>query len=181
MEVVSFSDLQLRGKSTIEAWLGESASRALVVRRRDAEDLVLTTAARAQEEQETSSATARLFVALMHDPHVQDLVIAVLPEVFPWVTFLCDGDVHRFVGELVTTIKAAESIANPAPVAEVIRAWRHTAEVLADPTLSGGHSKLDRADTPAAPQRTRLSPWGDVPPSEVGVLADDQTASLATK
>ena len=46
MDVVSFSDLQLRGKATVEAWLRTSANRVLVVRRRDAEDLVLTTASR---------------------------------------------------------------------------------------------------------------------------------------
>lgn len=137
MDVVSFSELQLRGKATVEAWLQKSANRALVVRRRDAEDLVLTTASRAQQAREASSVTSRLFVALMqHDPHVQDLVTDVVPQVFPWVKFLSREEVREFVVELVSTMKAADSIDNPAPVAHVIDAWRHTAEVLADPELA---------------------------------------------
>lgn len=141
MNVVSFSDLQLRGKATVEAWLHTSANRVLVVRRRDAEDLVLTTASRAEQAREASSATARLFVAMMqHDPQIQDVATDVVPEVFPWVTFLSHKEIRAFVVELVSTMKAAESIDNPAPVAQVIDAWRHTAEVLADPELAAALS-----------------------------------------
>jgi hypothetical protein len=137
MNVVSFSDLQLRGKATVEGWLRESGSRALVVRRRDAEDLVMTTASRAAQAREASSATSRIFIALMQrDPHVRDLVTDVVPEIFPWVAFLSRDEIREFVVELVSTMKAAESIDNPAPVAQVIDAWRHTAEVLADPELA---------------------------------------------
>jgi NAD(P)-dependent dehydrogenase (short-subunit alcohol dehydrogenase family) len=137
MNVVSFSDLQLRGKATVESWLRDSANRVLVVRRRDAEDLVLTTASRAAQAREASSVTSRIFVALMQrDPHVRDLVADVVPEVFPWVAFLSRDEVREFVVELVSTMKAAESIDNPAPVAQVIDSWRHTAEVLADPELA---------------------------------------------
>jgi hypothetical protein len=80
--------------------------------------------------------TSRIFVALMQrDPHVRDLVADVVAEVFPWVAFLSDEEAGEFVAELVSTMKA-ESIDNPAPVAQVIDAWRHTAEVLADPELA---------------------------------------------
>ena len=44
MEAVTFSDLQLRGRATVEGWLRRSQSRVLRIQRRDAEDLVLTTA-----------------------------------------------------------------------------------------------------------------------------------------
>lgn len=134
---VSFSDLQLRGKATVEAWLRHSSARALVVRRRDAEDLVLTTASRAAQAREASSATSRMFVAMMQrDPHVRELVTDVVPEVFPWVAFLSRDEMRDFIVDLVATMKAAESIDNPAPVAQLIEEWRHTAEVLADPELT---------------------------------------------
>lgn len=134
---VSFSDLQLRGKATVEAWLRHSSTRALVVHRRDAEDLVLTTASRAAQAREASSATSRMFVAMMQrDPHVRELVTDVVPEVFPWVAFLSREEVREFIVDLVATMKAAESIDNPAPVAQLIEEWRHTAEVLADPELA---------------------------------------------
>lgn len=137
MDEVSFSDLQLKGKATIEHWLRRSAGRPLRVRRRDAEDLVLITASRAAQQREVSSATSRLFVAMMeHNPGVRDLVTEALPDAFPWVAFLSQDEVHEFVDELVVTIRAADSIDNPAPVAQVIESWRHTAEVLADPELA---------------------------------------------
>ncbi|WP_024445144.1 hypothetical protein [Mycolicibacterium iranicum] len=153
MDVVSFSELQLRGKATVEAWLQKSVNRALVVRRRDAEDLVLTTASRARQAREASSVTSRLFVALMqHDPHVRDLVTDVVPQVFPWVAFLSREEVREFVVDLVSTMKAADSIDNPAPVAQVIDAWRHTAEVLADPELAAVLSGSSDGDFGAVPE-----------------------------
>lgn len=137
MDVVSFSDLQLRGKATIEDWLRRSTSRVLLVRRRDAEDLVLTTASRAAQEREASSATVRMFAALLQrDPDAVDMVVDVVSDVFPWSAFLSADEVRAFVTDLVSVMRAAESIDTPAPVAQVIDSWRHTAEALADPELA---------------------------------------------
>ncbi|MGP4058866.1 hypothetical protein ACTWP6_29310 [Mycobacterium sp. 4D054] len=97
--------------------------------------------------------TSRLFVALMqHDPHVRDLVTDVVPQVFPWVAFLSREEVREFVVDLVSTMKAADSIDNPAPVAQVIDAWRHTAEVLADPELAAVLSGSSDGDFGAVPE-----------------------------
>ena len=153
MDIVSFSDLQLRGKATVETWLRNSVNRVLVVRRRDAEDLVLTTASRASQARTASSATTRLLASLMQsDPHVADLVTDVAPEVFPWVAFLSREEARTFVDELVSTMTAAESIDNPAPVAQVIEAWRHTAEVLADPDLAAALAAPSDADHGPVPK-----------------------------
>ncbi|GAB2633046.1 hypothetical protein ABI214_15265 [Prescottella soli] len=136
VDEVTFSELQLQGKATVER-LRRSPAQSLRVRRRDAEDLVLTTAARAELEHKAASVTTRMFVALMQrDGRARELVTDVLPEVFPWVAFLSREEVEVFVVELVTTLRAAESLDNPAPVVQVIDAWRHTAEVLADPELA---------------------------------------------
>lgn len=133
---VPFSDLQLHSKATMEK-LRLSRSRTLRLRRRDDEDLVLTTASRADQEDVVMSATTKMFVALMQrDDAARALVVDVLPEAFPWVQFLPREDVERFVLDLVTTLRAAESLDNPAPVALVIESWRHTAEVYADPELA---------------------------------------------
>ena len=153
MDVVTFSDLQLRGKATVESWLRRATGRSLLVRRRDAEDLVLTTVSRAAQVRQASSVTSRMFAALMqHDPGVRDLVTEILPEVFPWVTFLSRDEVREFIIELVATIRAADSIDNPAPVIQVIESWRHTAEVMADPELAAVlsvPSAGDRGPVPA--------------------------------
>ena len=154
MEEVTFSDLQLKGKATVERLRGSTA-RSLLVRRRDAEDLVLTTVSRAEQVREASSVTSRMFVALMQrDPHVRDLVTEILPDVFPWVAFLSRDEVREFVVELVSTIRAADSIDNPAPVIQVIDSWRHTAEVLADPDLAAILSSSSDRDYGPVPQPT---------------------------
>ncbi|MBT2269675.1 MULTISPECIES: hypothetical protein [Rhodococcus erythropolis group] len=133
---VTFSELQLQGKATVER-LRKSPAQSLLVRRRDAEDLVLTTAARVELEHTAASVTTRMFVALMQrDGGVRELVTDVLPEVFPWVAFLSKEEVQEFVVDLVAMLRAAESLDNPVPVVQVIEAWRHTAEVMADPELA---------------------------------------------
>lgn len=134
---VNFSDLSNKPKDTVRK-LESSPSRSLRVHRRgvDEEDLVLTTASRAAQISEVSSATTRLFLELMrHDDRVRTLVTEIVPKAFPWVQFLHKEDVHSFVVELVEALEGAESIDNPAPAAYVIEAWRHTAEVYADPEL----------------------------------------------
>lgn len=148
---VSFSDLQLKGKATVER-LRRSPGQSLLVRRRDAEDLVLTTAARAEQEHVAASVATRMFVALLQrDSSVRGLVTEILPEVFPWVAFLPRDEVQEFVVELVATLRAAESIDNPAPVVQVIESWRHTAEVLADPELAAILSSATGEDLGAVP------------------------------
>ncbi|MGH3884449.1 MAG: hypothetical protein ACRDRC_13770 [Pseudonocardiaceae bacterium] len=43
---------------------------------------------------------------------------------------------RAFVLELVDTLRAADTLANVAPVVQVITEWRNTAEVHADPELA---------------------------------------------
>lgn len=134
---VNFSDLSNRPLAVTDT-LAASASQTVLIHRRgkDVEDLVLTTASRAEQASEVVSATTRMFVALMQrDDQARSLVVDVIPEAFPWVRFLPTEDVRAFVLELVEVLRAAESVGNPAPVAQVITEWRHTAEIHADPEL----------------------------------------------
>jgi hypothetical protein len=134
---VNFSDLSNHPVDTV-AKLHRSPSRSLRVRRRgDQEDLILTTATRAEQAEAVTSVTTKMFLALMqHDDHTRTLVTEVLPVAFPWVKFLPKEDVQAFVVDLVETLAAAESLDNPAPVAILVAAWRHSAEIHADPELS---------------------------------------------
>ena len=148
MGEVLFSELVNKPKDTV-AKLGQS--RDLRLRRRDAEDLVLTTAARAEQNNEVVSATTRMFVALMqHDDHARALLLDVIPEAFPWVRFLPREDVQAFLVELVETLRAVEELDSPAPVVQVITEWRHTAEIHADPELLATLSR-DGEDHGAVP------------------------------
>ncbi|GLB86958.1 hypothetical protein SRL2020028_62140 [Mycobacterium kiyosense] len=82
---------------------------------------------------------------------MREVVTEILPEVFPWVAFLSRDEVQEFVAELVSTMRAADSIDNPAPVIQVIESWRHTAEVLADPELAAVLLKPSESDYGAVP------------------------------
>jgi hypothetical protein len=132
---VNFSDLLNQPKETLRK-LQSSPSRSLRVHRRAEEDLVLTTTSRAEQVGETISATTKLFVAMMkHDDRARALATEVVPEAFPWVRFLPADDVRTFVMELVDALAGGEALDNFAPVAQVVTAWRHTAEIHADPDL----------------------------------------------
>lgn len=132
---VPFSDLINKPKETV-AKVNRSRTRSLRLRRRDDEDLVLTTAAHAEQEREVMTATTRLFTALMTtDSGVRALVTEVIPEAFPWVRFLSAEGVRAFAVDLVQTLRAVSDLDNPAAVAQVITEWRHTAEAQSDPQL----------------------------------------------
>jgi hypothetical protein len=133
MGEVLFSDLVNKPTATVAKLKG---ARDLRLRRRDDEDLMLTTAARAEQDTEIVSATTRMFAALLqHDHQARALLLDVIPEAFPWVRFLPKEDVQEFLVELVATLRAVEELGSSAPVAQVIAEWRHTAEVYADPEL----------------------------------------------
>lgn len=150
--VVAFSELQLHTKATM-AKLRVSGSRSLRLRRRDDEDLVLMTAARAEQEEVVVSAATKMFVAMMQrDSATSDLVIAVVPEAFPWVRFLPREDLQEFVLDLVSTLRAADALDNPAPVVQTIESWRHTAEVYADPELAAALSAATVGDHGVVPE-----------------------------
>jgi MoxR-like ATPase len=74
-----------------------------------------------------------------------------MPEAFPWVRFLPTEEVRAFVLELVSALRAPDAVENPAPVVQVISAWRSTAEIHADPELAAILS-TDGSDHGPVPQ-----------------------------
>ncbi|MFF7880012.1 hypothetical protein ACH40F_03350 [Streptomyces sp. NPDC020794] len=130
---VNFSELVNKNKQTL-ARLKESPR--LLLHRRDGEDLVLTTAARAEQDQTVVSAATRMLAAMARRvPGSMELLLDILPDAFPWVRFLPEPDIHAFAVELVDTMRAADSVGNNASVAQMFIAWQHTAEVYSDPEL----------------------------------------------
>jgi hypothetical protein len=118
------------------AKLHNGTSRGIRLVRRGDEDLYLTTAERAEQAVEIVDSTTRMFVALMKsDPHAVELLTRVFPEAFPWVRFLSDDAVREFLVELVETARASTDLGVIAPIGTVIAAWKHTAEIYADPEL----------------------------------------------
>ena len=113
-----------------------ASNRRLLLHRRDAEDLVLTTAGRAAQDTAVVRDTTRLFREMMQrDPAVMTLAVQVLPAIFPWVRYLNENERAEFATEWLGTLSAAAEMDNNAAVEGVVAAWRHTAEIIADPEL----------------------------------------------
>jgi hypothetical protein len=134
IEEIPFSQLVQHPRDTM-AKLEESPRRRLRLDRRDGEDLILESAARADAEDAALGIAGRLFISLMkHDPGARALLLSI-PEVFPWVRFLPQADVQAFLVELVDTIHACAELGNVAALTPVIAAWKATAEIYSDPEL----------------------------------------------
>jgi hypothetical protein len=135
--VVAFSDLLNKPKDTL-ASMARSGAVLLRLRRRDAEDLVLTTASRREQEQVVVTAAARLTMVLLRetDQASRDRLLDALCEAFPWTRFLPVDDRRLFLTELAGILNAVEGLDNLAPVAQLIIEWKHTAEIHADPHLA---------------------------------------------
>jgi hypothetical protein len=130
LESVPFSELLRQPAETTDRL---NRARAVRLRRRDAADLVLMSADRADAEAEVIDVTARLLALIARrDP---GLVRDVLPTALPWVRFLPAGDLDVMAGEFVATTEAAASLGNTTAVSQLLVEWRHTAEVHADPDL----------------------------------------------
>ena len=129
----AFSDLINKPKATLLPLTGSSA-HSIRLRRRDEADLMLTTAARYEQEHEIVAMAVRLFTALIQHRDL-DAMVDLLPEVYPWVQFLPPADLPQFVTEFIETLRATGDLDTVAPVVQLIAEWRHTAEVHADPSL----------------------------------------------
>lgn len=136
LQEVTFTDLLQHSNETVEK-LKRSRDRALRVRRRGAEeDLVLTTAGRAEQDEQVVDVAVRLLRAIMTDPVMRSThLLDVLPQVFPWVRFLPADDKTEFVRELIEVMGAGGELGSPAPTLQVITEWRNTAQIYADPEL----------------------------------------------
>jgi hypothetical protein len=150
----NLSDLLNKPKATL-ARLADN--RRLVLHRRDAEDLVITTAERAAADTAVVRDTTRLFREMIRkDPMVMTLAVQVLPAVFPWMRHLNDDERQEFAAEWLEALGAAGELDNGAAVEGLVAAWQHTAEIIADPEL---FAILTREHDG--------SDYGPVPPPEV--------------
>ncbi|MCP2324624.1 hypothetical protein HDA40_003131 [Hamadaea flava] len=130
LDSVPFSELLREPAATVERLL---RVRALRLRRRDADDLVLMSADRADREGQVVDLTTRLLSEIARtDPH---LLAGLLPRVLPWVRFLPAEAIDEFAKEFVAIAAAAADLGNMASVSVVLTAWRNTAEAYSDPEL----------------------------------------------
>ncbi|MFC9030545.1 prevent-host-death family protein [Streptomyces arboris] len=129
-ESVSFTDLSRnpKGVAARAAALGR-----LRVTHRDAPDMVLTTAVRAEHAEENLTTASRLFLALMKQDDGAKSLLLALPEVFPWVRHLDAEEVRAFTVELLEALSDAAELGAGEAVHRAIISWRATARISADP------------------------------------------------
>src|SRR5258708_12317613 len=94
--------------------------RAVRLRRRDADDLVVMPADIADQEREVIELTARLLASLLRHDDGHNLIRQALPEVLPWVRFLPPDDVDVLAREFAETAEASSSVDNAAPISQLL-------------------------------------------------------------
>jgi hypothetical protein len=125
-----FSDL-LRHPKDVTLEVEESD---VLLRRRDEPDLRLSRADRETERADVFSAMARAFRNLaIHSPSALNEALA---DAFAWIEFLPARDRHVFADDFAQVVVAAAELDNYAPLSQLVREWRATAEVYADPKLA---------------------------------------------
>lgn len=125
-----FSDL-LRHPNDVA---GDLERGDVLLRRRDEPDLRLTRADREAERAAALVAFGRTLRNLaVHNRKALDDALA---DAFPWVEFLPGIDRRTFTDEFSRVAIAAAELDSYGPLSQLIREWRATAEIHADPSLA---------------------------------------------
>jgi len=106
----------------------------ILLRRRDGPDLFLGNAERHEAILESVGVLSRVLSSVLDDPAVRRQLVA--STALPWLRFLSDEDRGQFATEFVETAAASADLGTLTPLAELIREWRNTALVHADPRLA---------------------------------------------
>ena len=124
----SFSDLVQQPTRVASAV--EEQGR-VVLRRRNAPDLVLS---RASDLTELAGFARLLSRMVTHLP--TDELAQTVAEALPWTRYLDDAERAEFVKDLPAVIQDCEDLGTFAPLEVYSTQWRDTAAILADPELA---------------------------------------------
>lgn len=144
-----FSDLLRRPKDVTD----DLEAGDVLLRRRDEPDLRLSRADREAHRVDAFAAIGRALRNLA--VHNSAALSEALTDAFPWIEFLPVADRRLFLDEFTRVVTAAADVDNYEPLTQLVREWRATAEVHADPKLARRlHRALDASgDRVAAPAR----------------------------
>ncbi len=122
----------------------------VVLRRRDGPDLWLSRADREVDRAAAFTALARAFRNMA--VHTPDALANALSDAFPWMELLPPADRRLFLDEFSRVVTAAAVLDTMTPLTQLLREWRATAEVHADPELARGLARpLDATGGAVAP------------------------------
>lgn len=140
-----FSDL-LRHPNDVT---GDLNTGDVLLRRRDEPDLRLTLADRDADRTDAFGALARTFRNLA--VHNRSAFTSAVTDAFSWVSFLPPADRHQFIDEFASVVAAAAELDNFEPMSQLVREWRDTAEVHANPKLARRLGRTITADGVSVP------------------------------
>jgi hypothetical protein len=125
-----FSDLLRNPKEVTR----EVDTADVVLRRRNEPDLRLTLADRDADRVAAFTAMGRTLrnLALRNPEVLQD----ALGDAFPWLELLPEPDRETFADEFSRVVVATADLDNFVPLGQLVREWRATADVHADPSLA---------------------------------------------
>ena len=129
VDTASFTEL-LRSPNAVTRRVADGD---VVIRRRDDEDLVLTTVSREEARAESLDVMGRLFADALQDEVVRTHIMR--RSALPWTRFLPPADRDLFYVELFECVAGALELGTMAPVAQLLSEWRATAAIHADPEL----------------------------------------------
>ncbi len=125
-----FSDLLRKPKEVTD----DVEQGDVLLRRRDEPDLRLSRADREAQRADTFSAIGRALRNLaVHNPAA---LADALGDAFPWIEFLPAVDRRLFLDEFSRVVVAAAALDDYEALSQLVREWRATAEVHADPKLA---------------------------------------------
>jgi hypothetical protein len=135
-----FSDLLRRPKEVTS----DVDDGDVLLRRRDEPDLRLTRADRDVDRAATFAALGRTLRNLaVHNPKALSEALA---EAVPWIEVLPSKDRELFVDEFSRVVVATTELDSYAPLSQLIREWRATAEIHAEPRRARGLKRPIRAN-----------------------------------
>ena len=119
------------------------------------ETVRLTLETRAQAHPAAVDLLARLIGVALGDEDGARRLSERLVDALPWARFLPEDDRSVFLGEVASCAEACAAVGVWAPLDQLVREWRHTAAVYADPQslslLTRHHSgEFGRAGPPDA-------------------------------
>lgn len=134
MSVSEFNFTQLlREPSEVVGHLEEGD---VLIHRRDGSDLVVSLAERGEERREALRMLSHLLARLTEVEEGSKIVADAIVREFPWVRFLPQAESRQFVDEFVGTADACAEIDMVEPLVRLVREWKSTAAVWADPQLA---------------------------------------------
>lgn len=118
----------------------------LVLRRRDGDDLHLTTSERAAALRDGIRLLSRLLVETLQSDDGRSAILRSVPRAAGWSVFLGEDERDHFVEEMAAVMAAAADLSTPAAIARVLERWRDLARTRADQ----GQTASTRAERPVA-------------------------------